>query len=129
MMRGRKMSPCFLLLPQGFESFLWDLPRSRWRNLVCVCSVCRRLSYGGWLVMGVGFKNICTVWREWNVSRVIPRLYGWVYKTWRLFPLADEHSVEVMTAVPNQDDPRLYPMSRQVSISVLLNLCSKSVGA
>ena len=79
--------------------------------------------------MGVGFKNICTVWREWNVSRVIPRLYGWVYKTWRLFPLADEHSVEVMTAVPNQDDPRLYPMSRQVSISVLLNLCSKSVGA
>ena len=26
-----------LLLPQGFENFLWDLERVRWRNLMCVC--------------------------------------------------------------------------------------------
>ena len=48
------------------------------------------------LVMVVGFENTCTVSGKWNVSRVIPRLYGWVYKTWRLFPLADEHSIAVM---------------------------------
>ena len=47
---------------------------------------------------GVGFENICTVLGKWNISRVIPRLYGWVYKTWRFFPLADEHGVAVMTA-------------------------------
>ena len=47
-------------------------------------------------VMGVGFENTCTVSGKWNVSRVIPRLYGWVYRTWRLFPLVDEHSVAVV---------------------------------
>ena len=31
--------------------------------------------------------------------------------------------------VPNQDDPRLYPMGSQFSISVLLNFCQESVGA
>ena len=31
--------------------------------------------------------------------------------------------------VPNQDDPRLYPICSQFSISVSLNLCSESVGA
>ena len=44
----------------------------------------------------VGFENTCTVSGKWNVSRVIPRLYGWVYRTWRLFPLVDEHSVAVV---------------------------------
>ena len=39
-------------------------------------------------VMVVGFENTCTVSGKWNVSKVIPRLYGWVYKTLRLSPLA-----------------------------------------
>ena len=60
-----------------------------------------------------------------NVSRVIPRLYGWAYRTSRLFPLAHEQSG---LQVPNQDDPRLYPVGRQFSIFVLLNLCLESVG-
>ena len=48
--------------------------------------------------LSVEFENICTVSGKRNVSRVIPRLYGWVYKTLRLSPLAVEHSVVVMTA-------------------------------
>ena len=28
---------------------------------------------------------------------IIPRLYGWAYKTLRLYPLVVEHSVVVMT--------------------------------
>ena len=47
--------------------------------------------------MRVRFGKTCTASGKWNVSRVIPRLYGWVFKTWRLFPLANEHSVAVMT--------------------------------
>ena len=35
-------------------------------------------------VMGVGFENTCTVSVKWSVSRVIPRLHGWVYKLLRL---------------------------------------------
>ena len=42
-----------------------------------------------------GFDNTCTVSEKWNVSRVIPRLYGWVYKSSRLTPLVVEHSVVV----------------------------------
>ena len=37
-------------------------------------------------------------WLKWNISRVIPRLCRWVYKTLRLFPLTVEHSVGVITA-------------------------------
>ena len=79
--------------------------------------------------MRVEFENTSTVSGKSNISGIISRLYGWVYKTWRLFPLADEHSVAVWLRVPNQDDPRLYPMGSQFSISVLLNLCSESVEA
>ena len=43
---------------------------------------------------------------------VIPRLYGWVYKTLRLSPLVVEHSVVVMSA-------RLNPMGSQFSIPAL----------
>ena len=57
--------------------------------VVAFCSI------GGWCYT-------CTVSGRWDVSRVISRLYGWVYKTWRLFPLADEHSVAVMTAGGSQ---------------------------
>ena len=66
------------------------------------------LENGGWFllycglkllwVMRVGFENTCAASGKWNVSGVIPRLYGWVYKTWRLFSLANEHSVAFMTA-------------------------------
>ena len=77
----------------------------------------------------------CRIWehlhsfRKWNVSRVIPGLSGWVYKTRRFFPLADEHSVVVMTAGSQSRQSQLYPMGSEFSISVWLNLCSESVGA
>ena len=45
--------------------------------------------------MGMGFDNSCKVSEKWNVSRVIPRLYGWVYKTLRLSQLVVQHSVVV----------------------------------
>ena len=48
--------------------------------------------------MGLGFEITFTVSGKINVSRVTPRIYGWVYKTLRLSPLAVEHSVVVMTA-------------------------------
>ena len=32
------------------------------------------------LVMGVRFESACTVSGKLNVSRVVPRLYGWVSK-------------------------------------------------
>ena len=49
-------------------------------------------------VMGVGFDNTCSVSGNENVSRVIPRLQGWVYKALRLSPLVVEHGVVVVTA-------------------------------
>ena len=73
-------------------------------------------------VMGVGFYNTCTVSGKWNISRVIPRLHGWVYKTLRLPPLVVEHSLVVMSA-------RLNPVRSQFLIPVLWNLCSESVVA
>ena len=60
----------------------------------------------------MGFDNTCTVSGKRNVSRVIPRLYGWVYKTLRLFSLVVDYSVMVMSA-------RLNSMGSQFSISVL----------
>ena len=98
---------------------------------VCVCSVCKWLREW-WLVfvlwslmllwvMGVRFDNTCTVSGKWNVSRVIPRLYGWVYKTLRLSTLVVEHIVLVMSG-------RLNPMGSQFWILVLWNLCSESGG-
>ena len=74
-----------------------------------------------WL-MGVRFDNTCAVSGEWNVSRVIPRLYGWVYNTLRLSPLVVEHSVEVMSA-------GLKPVGSQFLIPVLWNLCLEAVRA
>ena len=32
-----------------------------------------------------GFENTCIAWRKWDISRVIPILYGWVYKTLKTF--------------------------------------------
>ena len=65
----------------------------------------------------------CGIWEhlhslgKWNVSNVIPRLYGWVYKTWMPFSLAVEYSVAAMTA------------GFQSTRSQIVNLCSESVGA
>ena len=67
--------------------------------------------------MGMGFDNTCAVSGKWNASKVIPRLYGWVYKTLRLSPLVVEYSVVVMST-------RLNLMGSQFSIPVLWNLCS-----
>ena len=50
------------------------------------------------LVMSVGYENTWAVSGKRNVSWVIPRLYGWVYKTLRISPLMAVHSVVVMTA-------------------------------
>ena len=50
--------------------------------------------------MGMGFDKTCTVSEKRNVSKVIPRLYGLVYKTLRLSPLVVEHSVVVVTPNP-----------------------------
>ena len=62
--------------------------------------------------MGVGFDNTCIVSGKLNDSRVIPKLYGCINKTLRLFPLVVEHSLVVMAAILN-------PMSSQFSISFL----------
>ena len=42
-----------------------------------------------------GFDNTCTVSEKRNVSRVSPRLYGWVYKSLRLTALVVEHRIVV----------------------------------
>ena len=34
----------------------------------------------------MGFENTCTVSGKWNISRVVPRLYGWVYKILKATP-------------------------------------------
>ena len=34
------------------------------------------------------FENTCIVWRKWDISRVIPLLYGWAYKTLKTFPIS-----------------------------------------
>ena len=48
--------------------------------------------------MGVGFENTCTFSGKWNVSRVVTRLYRWVYK------ILKTTLVISLTAVPNQGD-------------------------
>ena len=60
----------------------------------------------------MGFENTCLVLGKFNVSRIIPRLYEWVYKTLRLSPLVTEHSTVVMSAGLNS-------MDRQFSIPIL----------
>ena len=103
---GREMSD-FLLLAQRIESFPSDPPQAGWHNLVRVYGVCRWLSQL-WLVfvllglmlpwvMHVGFENTCTVSGKWNIPRIILRFCGRVYKTLRLFQLAVEHSLVVIT--------------------------------
>ena len=45
---------------------------------------------------GVEFENTCIVSGKWNVSRVIPILYGLIYKTLRFSLLVVEQIVVVM---------------------------------
>ena len=62
---------------------------------------CWFLIYWGFILLWVmveGFDNTCRVLGKWKFSRVIPRLYGWVYKTVRLALLAVEHSIAVISA-------------------------------
>ena len=100
------MGPSFPFCYSWDLSYPSDLPQARWFNLVRVCVVivddCKPMMgcfffffFGGggeggllllWL-MGVGCENTCAVSGKLNVSRVIPRLYKWVYKTLRLLSL------------------------------------------
>ena len=49
-------------------------------------------------VIGVGFGNTCAISGKWNISRVVPRLYGWLYKILRLPFITTEDGVMVATA-------------------------------
>ena len=70
-------------------------------NLVCVeCLQTIKSMVVGFCFIGIWCYSewwvwdlICTVSRMWNAPRVIPKLYGWVYKTLRFSPLVVEHSV------------------------------------
>ena len=66
-----------MIKPKGFFLFYWRVMLLR--------------------VMGVGFENTCAVSEKWNVSRVIPRLYGWVYKILRLVNITVEDRVVDVT--------------------------------
>ena len=65
-------------------------------------------------VMGAGFDNTCTGSGKWSGSRVIPRLYGWVYKTLRLSLPVIEHSVMVVSGRLNPMDPFDSPFMKFV---------------
>ena len=74
--KGRYVQ-AFLLSPQMFESFHLVLPQARW----CACGGI--LFYWGLMllrVMGIRFYNTYAETGNWNISRVILQLYGWVYK-------------------------------------------------
>ena len=108
-----EMNPRFPFVTPG----VWELPLIPSATEVAWFSVCGvfvdDLVNGTWFlfywglmllwVMGVEFDNTCAVSGKWYVLRVIPRLYGWVYKTLKLSSLVVEHSVVVMSA-------RLNPM-------------------
>ena len=110
----------FLVLPQGFRSFHTVFLQARWRNLVRVerlwiskpivvdfCSIAS-WCYSGWWLWDL---RTLAVSGKWNVSRVIPRLYGWVYKILRLPKLL----VELW--VPNQGSSQLVG-SQSVVVTV-----------
>ena len=74
--------------------------------------------------MGVGFENTCPVSGKWDVTRVVPILFGRVYKILRLLPLLVE------LQVPNLVDSQAAgSMHSQFLIPALSNLCSDSEGA
>ena len=124
---NEKKCKIFFCHPRGLTAFT----QTYRAGVIYAWSVCRWLSQW-WLVFvflgfdatewwGVGFDNTYTVSGKWNRSKVIPRLYGWVYKTLRLSQLVVVHSVVVMSA-------RFNPKGSQFSIPLLWNLCSESAG-
>ena len=80
------------------------------------------------LVMDVGFENISTVLGKYNVFRVVPRLYGCVYKILWLFSEAVEDSIVVVIIGNQSEEPSLIPLSSQFLIIFLSYLCSVAVG-
>ena len=72
----------------GVESFSSDLPETG-GIIQCVWSACDETISGQFLlywdlkllqVMGAGFKNTCTASGKSNISKAVPRLFGWIYK-------------------------------------------------
>ena len=72
---GERWVQDFLVLTQGFGSSPSVFSRAWCRNFVCFYWRLMLI-----LVMGVRFESACTVSGKLNVSRVVPRLYGWVSK-------------------------------------------------
>ena len=76
MFNGGRRAQDFLVLPQQFMSF------------PSVFFVDEKAD-GGWIlfylrlvllwVIGVGFKNTSTLSVKWNVTRIVSKLFGWVY--------------------------------------------------
>ena len=73
--------------------------------------------------MGVGFKNTCTVLGKWNISKVVPGLFGWIYKTNKIVRSAFSLQVTSVDAQPGKlrSNPRrkqflslLFPMENKV---------------
>ena len=108
--KERKWVQDFLLLPQGFESFRSDLSQTRWSNLVRVeCLQMIKLMVVGFCYIGGWCDSGCEIWEHFHsfrdISRVVSRLYRWVYKTLRFSPLTVELSVVVMTGFPVKTIP------------------------
>ena len=108
---GREVSPIFSFVTQGF----WELFLRSTTSEVArfsVWSVCRWLSQLGLVLVllrvdatlgdGFGIWEHLYSFREVNcLERLFLKLYGWVYKTLRLW---------LWLRVPIQDNPRLNPM-------------------
>ena len=86
----------FCSVTPGVETFSSDLLRAEWCKLTCGGGAGFVLLEVDTTTLSVEFENTCIVSGKWNVSRVIPRLYGLIYKTLRFFPLVIEQIVVVM---------------------------------
>ena len=76
----------------------------KWGGVLSACLYLIKLIIVGFcwrlmllVVMSVGFENICTVSEKWNVSKFVPRIYGWVYKIIWLTSITTEDSEVVVT--------------------------------
>ena len=75
---------------------------------------------GGWFlyfwelmllyVMGVGFKNTYSASGKWNISKVVPRLFGWIYKSNKT--AISEFSLQVIIAVSQPGKLRSNPKEK-----------------
>ena len=94
------MSPKFTFVTPGAS----ELPHSLFASEVAWFIACgvfvNDKANGGWFLfycklmqlwlMGAGFENTGIVLGKWNVSSVIPRLYGWIHKILRFSQLLVE---------------------------------------